>query len=260
MLLSLNNVKGHDIKAVDGTLGKARDFFFDDRDWAIRYLVVDTGWLFGRDVLVSPEAIEGVNAGARTLSLALTREQIENAPGTGTDLPVSRQEERALREHHGWLYYWDIYPAGVGAAPLIPPMVPKAAVDAENSSEDVSSAEADARAGESGDQNLRSAREVEGYHIHATDGEIGHVEDFMLDDENWTIRYIVVDTRNWLPGRKVLVAPSWADGIDWAERLVLMNVNRDKIEQSPEYDPSAPVSRDYESVLWEHYGHKSYWL
>lgn len=254
MLLRLNEVRGYDIQASDGSIGKARDFFFDDGLWTVRYLVVDTGWLFGRKALVAPDEIRGVDAAGSEISVSLSKKEIEEGPGVGTDLPVSRQEELALREHYGWPKYWEVYPAGIGAAPLIPPLLPHEAVGTPAAS----SAEADMR--ERGDPSLRSAREVEGYHIDAKDGEIGHVEDFVLDDEHWTIRYIVVDTRNWLPGRKVLVAPGWAEGIDWAGRLVRVKLDRDAIKDSPPYDQSSPISRDYERAMHEHYGREPYWV
>ena len=69
--------------------------------------------------------------------------------------------------------------------------------------------EARAEREEANDVHLRSANKVTGYRIGATDGDIGHVEDFIIDDETWEIRYMVVDTQNWWPGKKVLVAPQW---------------------------------------------------
>lgn len=253
MLLSLNEVRGYEIRASDDSIGKASDFFFDDVLWNIRYLVIDTGWLFGRKVLVAPEAIQGVDIGRSEISVSLTKKEIEEGPGIGSDLPVSRQEEVALREHYGWPKYWEVYPAGMGAAPLIPPVQPREAMGKTA----VSSAETDAR--ERGDPNLRSAREVEGYHIEAKDGEIGHVEDFVLDDEFWAIRYVVVDTRNWLPGRKVLVAPGWAEEIDWAGRFLRVKLDREAVKDCPTYDPSSPIDRDYERAMHEYYGRKPYW-
>ncbi|MGQ9572218.1 MAG: PRC-barrel domain-containing protein [Dehalococcoidia bacterium] len=112
--------------------------------------------------------------------------------------------------------------------------------------------EEEARRRESEDPHLRSVKEVTGYHIQATDGEIGHVEDFILDDEDWVIRYMVVDTRNWLPGKKVLVAPGWVENIDWSESKVAVGLSREEIKDSPEYDPSAPVNREYEVRLYDY--------
>lgn len=110
------------------------------------------------------------------------------------------------------------------------------------------------------DPHLRSAREVIGYHIQAKNGDIGHVEDFIVDDEAWAIRYMVVDTQNWLPGKKVLVAPVWIESIHWAEAKVRVTLTRAKIKKSPEFDPAAPVNREYEDRLYDFYGRPKYWV
>ena len=254
MLMTLNDVQGCQIQATDGPIGKSKDFFFDDHSWSIRYLVVDTGWLFGRTVLTAPEAIEKIDVAAGEISISLNKKQLKNSPGVGTDLPVSRQEEMKLREYYNWPSYWDVYPSGMPAAPLIPTL----------KEEDAEPSKADAQFGSDapidGDDRLRSASEVQGYHIEAKDGEIGHVEDFVVDDEAWTIRYVVVDTRNWLPGRKVLLAPTWAEGIDWAKLLVRVNLDREEIEKCPPYDPDSLIARDYERAIHEHLERKPYWV
>jgi hypothetical protein len=112
---------------------------------------------------------------------------------------------------------------------------------------------------EEGDPHLRSSRAVTGYHVVASDGEVGHVDDFLIDDETWAIRYIVIDTHNWLPGKHVLLGPEWIEHIDWSARTVRVGVPRDRIKRAPEFDGSAPVGRDYEEALHAHYGRKPYW-
>jgi hypothetical protein len=114
-------------------------------------------------------------------------------------------------------------------------------------------------ASESGDPHLRSTQEVLGYYIHASDGDLGHVEDFIVDDDNWTIRYMVVDTRNWLPGKKVLVAPEWITEVSWGESKVYVDLTQDAIKDSPEYDPTETVNRLYEERLYDFYGRPKYW-
>jgi hypothetical protein len=109
------------------------------------------------------------------------------------------------------------------------------------------------------DSHLRSADEVTGYHIHATDGNIGHVEDFLVDDESWIMRYLIVDTRNWLPGRKVLVSPGWASSVDWPHKKVFVDLPREKIKNCPEYKSAEPVQREYENTIFNHYGFPPYW-
>jgi hypothetical protein len=112
---------------------------------------------------------------------------------------------------------------------------------------------------ESGSHVLRSAKEVTGYHIEALDGEVGHVEEFIMDDELWTLRYMVVDTQNWLPGRKVLVSPTWVKSLDWAEQKVTVELTCDAVKDSPKYDPRLPINRDYEERLYDFYGRPVYW-
>jgi len=119
--------------------------------------------------------------------------------------------------------------------------------------------EAEKEADETNDTHLRSAKEVMGYRIRTTDDEIGHVEDFIIDERPWTIRYMVVDTRNWLPGRKVLVAPDWIDSVDWLEKQVSVDLTKEQVKNSPEYDPAAPVNREYEMQLYDFYGRPKYW-
>ena len=108
-----------------------------------------------------------------------------------------------------------------------------------------------------GDPHLRSTDQVTGYYVQATDGEIGHVHDYIVDDETWTIRYIVVNTRNWWPGKKVLVSPRWIKRVSWEESKLFVDLSRESIRNSPAYDPSKPVSLDYEGRLFGHYGQKN---
>jgi hypothetical protein len=215
-------------------VGKIHDLFFDDESWAVRYMVVDTGGrLGGRRVLLAPSVVEQKEWPSRRLWTGLTRRQIQQAPPVDADLPVSRQAEVALAEHYAWGFYW-----------RIPPAHP---IETE------------------GDRHLRSAREVMAYRIEASDGQIGHVEDLILDDEAadrglWEFRYLVVDTRTWLPGRKVLVAPSWAEEVRYADGRISFALSREQINNSPEYTPDAPINREYEEVLFDYYGQPKYWL
>jgi hypothetical protein len=107
--------------------------------------------------------------------------------------------------------------------------------------------------------HLRSARQVIGYSIQAQDGEIGRVEDFIIDDNVWMLRYLVIDTGNWLPGRKVLLSTSWVEAITWDDSRVHLTLSQERIKNSPEYDPTLPLSREYETELHEHYDRTEYW-
>lgn len=241
MLRSVKDLRRYAICAVDGDIGKVHELLFDDRGWIVRYLVVDTGtWLPGLRVLLSPAALGQPDWQTRVLPVDLTTGQVEHSPPIDTDKPVSRQMESELHAYYGWRPYWD------GIATV---MAVQAMEEAKKETEQ-----------EQADPHLRSTREVIGYHIQANDGEIGHVEDLIADDEGWGIRYLVVDTHNWLPGRKVLVDPFWADQVSWTGRKVYVDMTREMVKNSPEFDPSAPVNREYEVRLYDFYGRPKYWL
>jgi hypothetical protein len=187
------------------------------------------------------------------LDLALTKKQVENSPDIDTHQPVSRQHEAAYFGYYGYPYYWDgpnmwgleYYPTGLGA--VIPNPVSAKAI-------------ADSVRKESADSHLRSTEAVTGYAIEATDGEIGHVEGFVVDDRAWAIRYIEVATRNWWPGKKVLVSPAWIKRVSWTNANVSTGLTRDAIKTGPEYIESIPVTREYENRMHFHYGLQPYWL
>jgi hypothetical protein len=172
---------------------------------------------------------------------------VENSHPLGSDEPVSRKFEENLFDYYGLAFYWG------GTGVWGPGIVPRDLIRSEES-KNPAGAEA-----ESSQTSLRSAEEVKGYHIRAKDDEVGHVEDFILDDRTWTLRYLVVDTRNWLPGRKVLLAPRWIKSVDWASKMVDIDLARKEIENSPVYDPSAPVNREYEAQLYDYFGRPWYW-
>jgi hypothetical protein len=194
MIRSVQQLRGTGIDATDGSIGEIHDVYFDDSDWALRYYVVDTGkWLPGRKVLIPPHVIRQRSEGDIGLPVDLTREQIRNSPDMDTERPISREAELVLYSHYGWTPYWF-------------PLEPAAPLIAEGNAAE---REHEATSGYYGnDPNLRSAKEVIGYHVEATDGSIGHIEDFLIDDERAKVRYAIVDTKNWLPGKNVLIAPA----------------------------------------------------
>ena len=247
MLRTASHLKGTSIAATDGEIGSVQDLYFDDHSWTIRYLVVDTGtWLPGRQVLISPRSIMTVTDEAR-IPVSLTKSQVENSPSTDVDKPVERQYEEEYSQYYGYPYYWTgpyrwgatPYPGeGVLAMPEAVAAMPP-------------------RGG--GDPSLRSTRNVTGYYIEATDGDIGHVDDFIVDTTAWAIRYMLVDTRNWWPGKKVLVSPEWINQVSWPDSRVYVDMSREAIKSAPEYDPNQPVERDYETRLFGHHNRRVYW-
>jgi hypothetical protein len=249
MLRSVDDLKGLSLRATDGEIGNVDQFYFDDETWTIRYLVVNAGsWLVGRMVLISPISLGKVDWSAGHLAVTLTMKQVENSPNIDTHKPVSRQHEAEFLGYYGYPFYWsgtDLW------GPVLHPA---------DLSERITAAEAPLKAKESIDRHLRSTNEVSGYHIQAVDGEIDHVEDFLVDEETWSIRYMVVDTRNWWPGKKVLVSPQWIESISREESKVHVDLSRETIKDGPEYDESAPVTRQYESQLHDIHGPPGYWL
>jgi len=196
MLRSITDLRGFSLGAIDGTIGKVDDFHFDDVDWGIRYLIVDTGsWLSGRRVLISPVAVGHAGWMARRLPVALTRAQVEHSPDIDTRKPVSR---------------------------------------------------------------LRSSRAVIGHHIRATDGDIGHLDDLLVDD-SWAIRYLVVNTSGWWGGHRVLVSPEWIIDVSWPEASVSVDLTRLTVKDAPPYSSAAEFNRQLEQALYEHYDRPGYW-
>jgi uncharacterized protein YrrD len=255
MLNSVSHLAGSTVTATDGEIGHVKEAYFDDVAWAIRYLVVDTGtWLSGREVLISPYAVKQPLGSARNADVFLTREQVRNSPVTDTHQPVSRRHERETLGYYAYPEYWgggDLW--AMSPLPLLPPPLP---VVVESQAE-LARKEDDVPAE---DVHLRSSAHVTGYDIQASDASIGHVKDFIFDDESWAVRYLVVDTRNWWPGgKKVLLATRWIDHIDWAEKTVYTTLTREQVRSSPEYDEAAGIDRDYETRLHDAYGREGYW-
>lgn len=257
MLHSLKKLQGFHVRATDGDIGSVQEAYFDDERWVIRYLVVDTGgWLGGREVLVSPYAVSGIDWNDSAVVVTLTRQQVENGPSIDTHRPVSRQQEAEYNRYYGYPAYWPYTTMWAwGAMPVVVPPDPQTRAEVyERKTEEFDAAE------DGGDSHLRSSKEVTGYHIQATDDSIGHVDDFLFEEDSWAIRYLVVDTRNWLPGKRVLVSPHWIRHVSWSERAVAVEMSREQIENSPEFDPSAPPSRNYEAELHRHYARHGYWM
>lgn len=258
MLRKASSLKGYAIQATDDELGSVKEVYFDDQQWGIRYLVVETGsWLSQRSVLVSPYSVTGIDDLEEMVHVSLTREQVKNSPDIDTHKPISRQVENEFSDYYGYGSYWNgPYLWGAGGTPIYP--LPEAGVipPLGERPDDLAARAADRPE----DVHLRSSADVTGYHIAGTDDEIGHVEDFIFDDEAWAIRYLLVDTRNWWPGgKKVLLATRWIDRISWTDSMVWTTLTREQIKNGPEYDEDQPLDRDYEARLHKHYGRDAYW-
>jgi len=251
-VLTNKHLKDFVVRATDGELGTVDQLYFDDESWAIRYLMVETGgWLGGRRVLISPMSVTHLDWDNKRLDVALTKEQVEHSPDIDTHKPVSRQHEAAYLGYYGYPYYW-------GGPYLWGPAFNPAGLASRTSTS--TQAMADRVRRESMDSHLRSTAAVTGYNIETDDGEIGHVDGFVVDDETWAIRYLEVATRNWWPGKKVLVSPAWIERVSWSESKVYVHLSREAIKNGPEYIESREITREYEDRLYAHYGRPPYWL
>ena len=247
MLLPGSALRGYSIEATDGRIGTVKDFLFNDLTFKVRWLVADTGsWLPGRKVLIHPSAImqtpqaQEADYEQEALQVRLTMAQVKDSPDISTDAPVTLQMERGLYGYYGWNPMWggDSYfgsdPAGGIAA----------GIEAERL--------------DTGDPHLRSMNAVTGYHVQATDGTVGHVENFLIDLASGDIRYLIIDTKNWWFGQHVLLSPYAVRDISWSDQQVRVNVSREVVKGSPAWNPEEVIGEAYEQRLHGYYGWPGY--
>lgn len=217
---------GRNATGVDGEIGTVQDLYFDDERWVIRYLVVATGeWLSQRPVLVSPLSISEIGEEDSALSVNLTQAILATSPDVSSRQPVSRRFEIEYSKHFEYPIYWA--GGGLWGGAMNPVVFAKNSLTEEE--------EREALAEKSDQSHLRSVIEVSGYHIEASNGSVGHIEDFLIDSESWKLVDIVVDTRNWFPGKKVLVDPAKITEILWSESIVHVDMDKEGIRESPEF-------------------------
>ncbi len=259
-LRSIRDLAGLKPIALDGEVGQIDQFFFDDQKWAIRFLVVQTGsWFMEKKVLISPIAVSEMNWDA--IKISLSREQIEKSPDVDTEKPVSRQKETQFHDYYRWPYYWTGGAAwGLTSYPSVlvaqhPGIAPPNAASTAQMDLKLS----DEGENRSGDIHLRSTREVLGYGVEAIDKSFGHVQDLLIDDETWAVRYLVIDTINFWPSKNVLLPPSMVDSLSWSERKFRVRLSEQVIKDAPPYDSARPIERSYEKRLFGYYGYPGYW-
>lgn len=243
MKRSINGLIGFTIGATDGEIGKVTEFYFDDITWTIRYLIVETGsWLFGRKVLISPVSVLTTNWDNNIFYVNLTMEQIKNSPDIDTEKPVSRQHELDMYAYYPWGSYWgdNLYTV------ILPPPIPEY--------DNIFGEEKFAiNSTETGDPHLRSTENVIGYSIKALDGEIGKAADFLIEDSNWKIDFIVVDAGSWLNEKNVLMSPKWIKEIKWATEEIIISASIAHVKNSPEYDNNQTLNESEETKLYKYY-------
>jgi sporulation protein YlmC with PRC-barrel domain len=250
MLRPLHDIKRYTLAARDGEIGRVKDFLFDEEQWTVRYMVADTGkWIPKRKILISPVSLGKPDWDSKTFDVHLTKEQVEHQPDLDSDAPVSRRYEKKWFETYEYPYYWQgtNYLWGYGMAPTSlhdrPATREKVPESLEIDEECV----------------LRSLEEIRNYRVLANDGEMGHVEDLVMDDETWAIRYIMVDLHDWIPGRKVILAPGWFERFDWRKETLDCTLSRDAVKSSPPFNPLEPIKRGYEQDLHSFYNVVPYW-
>jgi hypothetical protein len=228
MLHTLADLTDCSIGATDGPIGRVVDLYFDDEAWVIRYFVADSGtWLSGRQVLIPAVTVRTPNWPERLLPVSISRQQVKDSPNIDTDKPVTRQHEETYLGHYDYPCYWN----GTGS-------------DAAVSIDD--------------DRHLRSCKALVSYHVHATDGDVGHIQGFLIDDENWSIRYTIVRTSGWWPGHLVLIAPEWISVVAWEGFAVSVDLSREAVKGSPPYTSASQLDREQGLEMHRHFGRRSF--
>ena len=236
MLIEAKKLQSLTIHALDGEVGRVDELLFDDEFWTVRYLIIDTGnWLVNRKVLIAPQSLGEIDWVHLTLSVNLTRAQIENSPGVEMDQPVSRQWERGYFDYYSWPYYW------------------WNSAESAGNDDPAQERKVSEKAHQNDDGHLRSTKEVSGYSLQATDGSLGHIEDFIVRDGTWRICYLGVDTKNWWPGKITLLTPEWISEVDWPGRSVHVSVTRDQVKGAPEWERDKPITPLIEERLYRYY-------
>jgi len=224
MLRSLKQLYGDKLGASDGEIGHIKDFYFDDQNWAIRYMVADTGtWLPGRQVLISPHSFASPAASGKVVRVNLTRKQIEASPAIETHKPISRQYEEEYYRYFGWPYYWNGDALwGMSGFPVLelpPQPVPEKAAKVIGPQPER-------------EVHLRSTQAVNGYLFRMGDETLGHVCDFMIDAESWAIGQLVVKTGHRLSGKDVLIPTKQVERISYDDSTVFAHPEADTSESN----------------------------
>ena len=257
MLFTSTAIKGYAIRAIDGEIGSVSDLLFEDDSWMVRWVVVETGsWLFGRKVLLPPSALGHPDLATKEFPVRLTKQQVKDSPDVDTQRSVSRQMETSVYDYYGWSPYWGNgfymggygYGYGYGGGYMGNAAMRGQSIETKQRLDDIAKHQR-----ERDDPHLRSVEAVTGYNVEATDGEIGHIEDFLVGDTDWSIHYLVIDTKNWWPAKKVLISPRSAQAIDWQHNKVDLDVDRKKVKESPVYSPSVLIDRTFEDQFAEYY-------
>jgi uncharacterized protein YrrD len=231
MLRSTKQMYGDKLRAKDGEIGHIKDFYFDNQSWVVRYLIADTGkWLAGRMVLISPHVLTNFDLDGVCRVVNLTRKQIETSPPISSHMPVSRQYEEEYFRYYGWPNYWTGSGLwGASGFPLL--QLTEQGRPNEPAAELVPQSE-------EGDPYLRSTQAVTGYHIQTREDSIGHITDFIIDEKDWAICHLVVETGHWYTGKQIVISPRQIERISYAESKVFVSVTKEDLLKIPKYHAS----------------------
>jgi len=244
MLRSANGLVGYKINAKDGNIGKVEAFYFDFIKWVIRYLIVDVSdWLPAKHVLISPASFSGhPDWHSRIFHVGVSKEVVKGAPAIDLYKPMTLHDEFELIKYHNWPIYWEKHPQD-----YFPKIIMPTETKSVMSYDDIEGS------------HLRSTNEIAGYHMQSSDGEIGYIEDFMIDEQAWAIRYTVINAHSWLPGHKFLIAPQWFKSVNWHESKIHTDIPKEELRNGPKYAHGIPLNREFEETLHQYYGRSRYW-
>lgn len=238
MYRSINQLRHYKTLTTDNESCAIEDVFFNQKSWDIHYIVIETGsWLMDREILLHPDIVKEVIDKDKKLVLPMTKEKVVESPAVNSVLPIAQEAELLLAK------YWEWVPKDT-PGPL--PYEAGDTIEAETDTETKAFSEDAAKS------KLRSWKEVEGYTIHAVDSKFGHIEDLLFDD-NWRICYAVVDTRNWIPGKKVLLPVREIEKIRWSEHALHVDATSELVKTAPFYEPSTGVTAEDEEAVRKHF-------
>ncbi len=265
MFIQAKTLESFSMNATDGELGSIADLYFESNTFTLRYFVGDTRtWFFGGKVLLSPESVTSIEQEKERIDVNLTKDQIKDSPKPSSHEPVSRQYEAELRDHYGWRHYWGAPIGGASAGMGSPgsyPAAPGMMIPYPIANPNVSRTEdeQDAMTQQTEQNSLQSINDLRGYKIHVKNGEVGKALDFMLNEHDWTINYIIVDVGGTFTREPVPLAAEWITDISWQDKTITVNVDKELIESAPDYEIHEPFTREDESRLYAHYGRDVYW-
>lgn len=257
MLRSVKSLKNYSLAAKDGHIGHLLTLYFDDQNWSVKYLVVDTGnWLPGKKILLTSNVVGEPDWADKSIFVSLTKNQILTSPTLDTNIPVSEQHKKHENIFQGAMHFF-IHNETQKQKSFAEEL--RIETDVPEMGAEILDIKHDEVHGKSFDPHLRSCQRIKGYHIQTLDKELGHIEDFIIDDETWEIKQIVVATKNWVPGRMVMCPPDLVTQIDCEVSKICLNITAADLYHLPEFDVHLPANKVMETRFYDYAGKPMYW-